>query len=68
MCSTLIKLPVITGRDTTSEIGTKSVALKYNPEQFLTFFGEGNIINLQFEDAKGYLVNLIQKKHELLEF
>ena len=51
---------MLTGCDVTSKIGTKSSAMKNNPERFLEDFGIGEPSDAAFKSAEHYLVNLIQ--------
>ena len=46
--------------DVTSKIGTKSSAMKINPERFLQAFSVGEPFDIAFKSAERYLVNLIQ--------
>ena len=44
-CRVLLKDHFLTGSDVTSKIGTKTSALKYNPDQLINF-GEGELTHL----------------------
>ena len=58
--SIILKTHVFTGCDITSKIGTKSSAMKINPERFLQVFGVGELSDIAFKSAERYLVNVIQ--------
>ena len=64
LCSVLPALHVITGCDYTSKFGTKSAALKAEPEQFLMDFGSSASL-LELPDtcnrAERFLVRLLKK-------
>ena len=51
---------MLTGCDVTSKIGTKSSAMKVNPERFLQAFGVGEPSDIAFKNAERYLVYVIQ--------
>ena len=47
--SIILKTHVLTGCDVTSKIGTKSSAMKINPERFLQAFGVGEPFDIAFK-------------------
>ena len=56
----ILKTHVLTECDVTSRIGTKSSAMKNNPERFLEDFGIGEPSDAAFKSAEHFLVNVIQ--------
>ena len=66
--SIILKAHVVTGCDVTSKIGTKSSALKKNPERFLHDFGIGEPSDAVFGHAEQYLVNVLQVNSQCKTF
>ena len=58
--SIILKTHVPTGCDATSKTGTKSSAIKNNPERFLEDFRIKEPSDAAFKSAEHYLVNVIQ--------
>ena len=59
---------MITGCHGTSKIGTKSSAIKNNPERFLEDFRIGEPFNTAFKSVEHYLVNVIQPSSNIRTF
>ena len=66
--SIILKTHVFTRCDVTSKIGTKSSAMKSNPERFLQAFGVGEPSDIAFKSAERYLVNVIQPRSNCMTF
>ena len=66
--SIILKTHVFTGCDVTSKIGTKSSAMKINPERFFQAFGVGEPSDIAFKSAERYLVNVIQPSSNCMTF
>ena len=66
--SSILKTHVLSGCDVTSRIGTKSSAMKINPERFLQAFGVGEPSDIAFKSAERYLVNVIQPSSNCMTF
>ena len=66
--SIILKTHVLTGCDVTSKIGTKSSAMKVNPERFLQAFGVGEPSDIAFKNAERYLVYVIQPSSSCMTF
>ena len=63
-CKVLLKDHILTGSDVTSKIGTKTSALKNNPDQ-LANFGEDELTHLSVLEAEKYLINVLYPKEKL---
>ena len=66
--SIILKTHVLTGCDVTSKIGTKSSAMKINPERFLQVFGVVEPSDIAFKRAERYLVNVIESSSNCMTF
>ena len=55
-----VKAHILTGCDATSKIGTKTSALKKNPEIYLQMFGEEEFGDTSFKQAEKYLVQVVE--------
>ena len=58
--SVLFKAHILTSCDVNSKVGTKSAALKANPEMYLLQFGEGDRSRASYDNGEKNLVKLIQ--------
>ena len=67
-CSVLFKAHILTGCDVTSKVGTKSAALKANPEMYLLQFGEGDRSRASYNNAEKYLIKVIQPNSKCSSF
>ena len=67
-CSVLFKAHILTGCDVTSKVGTKSAALKANPEMYLLQFGEGDRSRASYDNAEKYLIKVIQPNSKCSSF
>ena len=69
MCHIILKAHILTGCDVTSKVGTKVNALKANPAQYLSRFGENDsLLDDVAIEAENCLVKTIQVNTEIKKF
>ena len=63
----ILKAHILTGSDVTSKVGTKTAALKAQPERYLQDFGENTFVT-DLVQAEKYLVNVVHAKSTCATF